>query len=82
MTAHENNQLDSVNKKIDRILSYLENDPSTGSKGLVERTKDLENQVNQIEVKDKVKRAKLTGFTVLGSGVLTVLIWVFEHFII
>ena len=82
MTAHEKNQLDDVNKNILRILSYLENDPTTGSKGLVERTKDLEQIVSNIQTDEKVKRGKLAGVAIVGSAVVSVLIWVIKEFII
>jgi hypothetical protein len=82
MTAHENNQLATVNKKIDRILGYLESDPATKSKGLVEKMQNLEEKVSKIQTDEKVKNAKLAGLTMAGSAAISVLIWMLKEFII
>ena len=80
MTQHEKNQLDEVNTKIDKILFYLLDDPDTGSKGLVSKSNDMEEKIQNIETNEKIKRAKTAGMTIVGSGVLTGLIWVLERF--
>lgn len=79
MTQHEHNQLDEVNTKIDRILFYLLDDPETDSKGLVSQTKELTDKVSKIETDEKVKRGKVAAITVVGSGLLTAIIWVIEN---
>ena len=82
MTAHEKNQLDEVNKKIDRILFYLLDDKETGSKGIVSTVKENSKKLEEFETNEKVKRGKWSVYTILGSGVLTGLIWVVEKFVI
>lgn len=78
MTPSENEQIQSLNTKVDRILNFLENDPSTGEKGLVARTKDLEKKIGQIETDEKVKRGKTTVLTIVGSALISFLAWLFK----
>lgn len=75
MTQHETNQIDEVNKKIDRILFYLLDDKETGSKGLVSTVKNNAQKIEEIETNEKVKRGKWTIATLIGSGTISFLAW-------
>lgn len=55
---------DSLEKKVDRILFYLENDPSTGTKGLVEKVAC--NQKNVETIKNEMRTIKKIA-TFLGA---------------
>jgi len=82
MTQHEKNQIDEVNKKIDRILFYLLDDKETGNKGLVSTVKSNSKRLDEFATNEKVKRGKWSVYTILGSGILTAFIWIVEKFII
>ena len=85
MTADKERQLgkrlDSLDKKIDRVLSYIETDKTTGRKGLFENQQDLANDhevlrddlqevKNGINTDKKVLAAKGTILGFIGGGVL------------
>ena len=74
-------RLDSLDKKIDRVLSYIETDKTTGRKGLFENQQDLAKDHEQLkddlqEVKNEIKTDKkvlaakgaFLGF--IGGGIL------------
>jgi hypothetical protein len=78
MTTHETTKIDALNVKVDRILTYLENDDATGSKGLVARTAILEKKVQTSETNEKIKRAKMSVLTIVGSAIISFLAWLFK----
>ena len=78
MNAHEATKIDALNVKVDRILAYLENDPATGSKGLVARTAILEKKVQTSETNEKIKRGKMSILTIIGSAIISLLAWIFK----
>ena len=78
MTQHEHNQLDEVNRKIDRILMYLLDDKSTGSKGVVSTVKENARKIEELETNEKVKRGKMAALTIVGSGIVSFFAWFFK----
>ena len=64
---------DTIEKKVDRILYYLENDEKTGRKGLYDQIQDAIElgQDNRTEI-DKIKtqtKVLLSVFGVISGGV-------------
>jgi hypothetical protein len=70
MDETQKNQLQKLTENTTRILFYLENDPSTGRIGLVEKVKIIEDLQNQMLLREKVFRAKAGVFGFLGGGIL------------
>ena len=71
-------QVNILNKKIDRILMYLESDDKTKTKGLVEKVSDINERVAVLEDDKNKLQAKVTilssviGFViVLGKELYT-----------
>lgn len=75
--SHFDNKIDGVEKGVIRILSYIENDNATGTKGVVSKQKDMSKRISKIEndlENAKIKNKTLIGAaTFLGAVVTTVL---------
>ena len=84
-------QQSEVIRKLDRILSYLEDDSATGRKGLYsrqddteKRLEDMNSRITVIEYKQKKFKKNLTtvaAFFGLGSTTLTAAYLKWEAFI-
>jgi len=70
---NQHDKLDLVIEQNTYILGLLENNDKTGQKGAIKRIDDLENKVEEIEVKDKVRMGKAT---VVGGVVGGVFVFV------
>jgi len=68
------NKLDKLDTQVVRILSYLESDSKTNTKGLVERISDNENKLDKLERQQEIKSAKISVFGMIG-GVLSIIIY-------
>ena len=75
MTQHEKNQIDVLERKIDRILIYLLDDKETGEDGVVSRSKENAKKIAELETNEKVKRGKMAALTIVASGVISFLAW-------
>ena len=72
-------EVKSLNRKMDRILLILENDASTGAKGLVTQVTELKVNfyqfVNKYNIDQAVKRGKDTVWKIVwgavGAGLIT-----------
>lgn len=73
----------SIEKKLDRVLFYLNDDPATGKKGLVSNAESLDTKIlalnkkvdvfiNEYETDKKVKAAKIAAYASAGGGVALV----------
>tara|TARA_R110000823_G_scaffold101079_1_gene217324 strand:- start:411 stop:716 length:306 start_codon:yes stop_codon:yes gene_type:complete len=51
MTQHERNQIDTVEKKLDKILFYLLDDPETDSKGVISVVNDNKKRLDVLDTK-------------------------------
>lgn len=58
------NKLDDVEKGIVRILSYIENDNSTGTKGVISKQKDMSKRISKIE--NELENTQLKNKTLIG----------------
>lgn len=81
-------------KKLDRVLSYLENDDSTGKKGLVAEVAQMKTDHARVELKldmfiadfkkkeavtVAIKNTKATIFGAVGAGLIWLLKLIFER---
>jgi hypothetical protein len=74
-------RLTAVEKDTKKILFYIESDPTTNSKGLVEKLIENEKRIELLELKNKLEKVR-TGFFVAGiSGVFVVIGFVIEAWI-
>lgn len=72
----------TIDQKIDRILSILENDDSIHKIGLVHQVHLNEERLNGLEEREKIFTAKATILGFIGGMIITVTAWFFEHFVI
>ncbi len=72
-------EVKELNEKLDRVLSYLDNDPLTGRRGLYEDMQDLKSRVNNIELEKKITKGQKAVFLFIGGifWSLTLAIWKF-----
>ena len=79
---------DSIEKKIDRILSYLEDDPKTGRVGIYQQVQnntdcinknkeDIQDVKDDIKTDKKVLTGKVTVLTIIGGAVIWIVKLVF-----
>jgi hypothetical protein len=83
MTAHEKNRIDGLeeqqietDKKISRILYYLEDDPLTNTKGLVSRQQETNDKLDGILEREKIYKAKATVWGMVGAALFSGALWV------
>lgn len=69
-----NLQLHELSTQVVRILSYLESDEKTNTKGIVERIHNNEQKLDEIERKQEIKAAKIRAWGMVG-GVLSVIFY-------
>jgi len=76
-------QLNDIQKSLDRVISYIEDDQSTGRKGLYTMVKDIEKgqeaqdeKIRKVESRqstsEKVKAAKVAVWSALGAGLVVI----------
>jgi hypothetical protein len=56
---------DSIERKVDKILFYLESDPHTNQKGLVEQV-----EINTVDIRDIKEDKKITAGKITVAGVI------------
>ena len=69
----------TVNQKLDRILSFLETDPKTNRKGVVEEVADLKIKVQEIITKEKIDESRMTLLGVIGAALFELALWFFQY---
>ena len=60
--------------KIDRILSYLESDGSTGRMGLYEEIRDIDNRLRRVEKTMQANLTKKSAMVTIGAGLMWLII--------
>lgn len=70
-----------LNKKIDRVLSLLENDDKVGKKGLVQQALDNRTDIDKMQLDEKIKKGQMAVLAALGGAAASIAWWVVEHFI-
>lgn len=61
-------KLNSIEQKLTKIEYYLYDDDSTDSAGIVKKVRSLDNKVQKLEEKDKIKEAKLSVWGIVGGA--------------
>jgi hypothetical protein len=73
-------EVQTLNKKVDKILYYLHNDNETGNKGLIAEFRDHKTSVDKFmeeyNTKEKVKRATAIAYTTAGGTAAIFLKWI------
>jgi len=64
---------DSIEKKIDRILFYLESDDSTGHIGLAEQTQINTKDITEIKTRNKIVIGVAAVIGFIGGNILNIL---------
>jgi len=75
-------ELKALEKKVDRILFYLESDTHTNQKGLVEDVAEMRKELSELIVREKIWHAKAALLGTIGGFVAIFISWGFDHFII
>jgi len=74
--------VEDVDKKLDKILSYLHNDEGTGTKGLIadfaEHKKQFNEFVIKYETEQQIKRAKIGVLAAVVSMAATGIVFLFK----
>lgn len=66
---------------VKRILTYLENDESTGRKGIFHDVEENKKRLQKIEDRQKAQRAIVTFLSVIGGFLFWVLREVYVYFV-
>tara|TARA_R110001583_G_scaffold75416_2_gene207725 strand:+ start:67 stop:315 length:249 start_codon:yes stop_codon:yes gene_type:complete len=75
MTQHERNQIDTVEKKLDKILFYLLDDPETDSKGVISTVNDNKKRLDVLDTTNKVKAGQVTVLSMVGGAAISLIAW-------
>lgn len=65
-------QLDRIEKAIDKITFYVYSDSSTNRKGLAEKIEILEKILSDVITREQVYKAKATVWGMVGAALVTV----------
>lgn len=75
-------EIQVLNRKVDRILSYLHNDEGTGTKGLVAEVADLKKNFNDFMISYKLEKAFKKGqigiIAFIGGGLVLLVEWLIK----
>lgn len=67
-------EIKELDKKVDRILMYLESDPKTKQEGLVEKVGRIDTELENLLIREKVYVAKFSLAAFFGGAIFTA-IW-------
>ena len=80
----EEDRIRNIERKLDMILNYLNNDPNTGQNGLVSEVREQRDRIIELEVQSRVNKersAALGGVTGgLIGGVIVSVQWIAKTF--
>lgn len=65
--------LNTLNKKVDKILFYLESDEKTKQEGLVEKVSRIDNDLEKLLTREKIYLARFSLLAFLGGFFFQVL---------
>ena len=68
-------QLDDVQDSLKRVLYILESDSATNERGLVERVRVIEVQLNKLLLREEIYKAKGTVWGIIGGAIITVVLY-------
>lgn len=63
-------KLNTLDKKVDKILYYLESDSATNQKGLVEKTENNSFEIYKLKEKFGIYEAKASVWGAVGGGIV------------
>lgn len=69
-------EFEALKPKIDKVLFYLEDDPTTNSKGLISRLAEVENRLSDMVTQNKIDKGKKTVYFFIGGAI----IWLIANF--
>lgn len=64
------NEFDTLKAKFDKMLFYLEDDPTTNTKGLISRLSSVEEKLSSMETKAQIDKGKQGVYFVVGGAIL------------
>lgn len=71
-------KVDKMDKKLDQVLNYLNDDPYTKRKGLVSQVDQNTNEINEEKNKRKIKNAKVSVIAWVGSAIISLGAWLIK----
>jgi hypothetical protein len=71
-------KLSIIGSDMARVLSYLEDDDKTDTKGVVRTARDTAKRVAELEAREKELNGKIARYGVIGGGIITFFIWVVQ----
>lgn len=71
-------EIQTLEKKVDKILYYLESDPMTNQKGIVEKTEINAKDISNIKEYIKILEAKAGVLGFVGGLVVSFIVWIFK----
>jgi hypothetical protein len=74
-------KLEKLDSQVVRILSYLESDEKTNTKGIVERINDNEGKLDKLEREQEIKSAKMGAFGMIGGVISVIIFMIIEQLI-
>ncbi len=74
MTPQQEKDFKAIDRKVTKILFYIESDPSTKHMGLVEKLSVVETRVSNLE--KKILKAA-TAFGIIGGGIVIFIKFIF-----
>lgn len=75
-------KVDLLDKKMSRILFYLESDPSTNQQGVIERTEYNAQKLRFLEQKILVFETKAGVYGLIGGMIITLIMWFVKTFLL
>ena len=75
-------ELIKLEKKVDRILFYLESDDKTNQTGLIEQVSEMRRELADLILWKKVLNAKVTILGGFGGSLFFAISWLVQHFFI
>lgn len=73
-------KLSKLDRDMQRILGYLENDDHTNTKGLVNKVRDNSKDIERIKEREKIFKAKTAAYGTVGGGLISIILIVLKEF--
>lgn len=72
-------RLSDIDGSLARVLLILESDRRTNSQGLVEEVRNLKARIEEMEVRDRIRKSQIATYGALGSGFALALGWLIKQ---
>lgn len=70
----QEHKIEELNRKLDKILGYIETDETTGRLGIYAEVRDLDQRVQRIESTMKVSIAKKSVWFFIGGAIVSFIV--------